>query len=37
MRIRNKAVGVVGTIHRKYQWLYFIKHKNDICTNLEAI
>ena len=30
MRNRNKAVGVVGTIPRKYGWLYFIKHKNDI-------
>ena len=27
---RNKAVGVVGTILRKYGWLYFIKYKNDI-------
>ena len=27
MRNRNKAVGVVGTIPRKYGWLYFI---NDI-------
>ena len=27
---RNKEVGVVGTIPRKYEWLYFIKHKNDI-------
>ena len=27
---RNKAVGVVGTIPRKYGWLYFIKYKNDI-------
>ena len=30
MRNRNNAVGVVGTIHRKYGWLYFIKYKNDI-------
>ena len=30
MRNRNKAVGVVGTIPRKYEWLYFIKHKNDM-------
>ena len=30
MRNRNKAVGVVGTIPRKYGWLYFIKYKNDI-------
>ena len=30
MRNGNKAVSVVGTIPRKYEWLYFIKHKNDI-------
>ena len=30
MRNRNKAVGVVDTIPRKYRWLYFIKYKNDI-------
>ena len=27
---KNKAVGVVGTIPRKYEWLYFIKYKNDM-------
>ena len=27
---RNKAVGVVGAIPRKYGWLYFMKYKNDI-------
>ena len=39
MHNRNKAVGVVGTIPRKYEWLYFIKHKSDTstCTTLEAI
>ena len=26
MHNRNKVVGVVGTIPRKYEWLYFIKH-----------
>ena len=38
---RNKVVGVVGTIPRKYGWLYFIKHKSDmhppVATTLEAI
>ena len=31
---------MVGTIPRKYEWLYFIKHKNDmhpVATTLEAI
>ena len=27
MRNRNKAGDVMGTIPRKYGWLYFIKHK----------
>ena len=30
MRNRNKAVSVVGTIPRKYGWVYFIKHKSDM-------
>ena len=30
MHNRNEAVGVVGTIPRKYGWLYIIKYKNDI-------
>ena len=30
MHNRNKAGGVVGIISRKYEWLYFIKHKNDM-------
>ena len=42
MRNRNKAVGVVGTIPRKYGWLYFIKHKINgmhppVATTSEAI
>ena len=27
---RDKAGGVVGAIPRKYGWLYFVKHKNDM-------
>ena len=30
MHNRKKAGGVVGAILRKYGWLYFIKHKNDM-------
>ena len=30
MHNKNKAVGVVGTIPRNYEWLYFIKYKNDM-------
>ena len=41
MHNRNKAGGMVGTIPRKYGWLCFIKHKNDmhpsVATTLEAI
>ena len=40
MHNRNKAGGVVGTIPRKYEWLYFTKHKwhaSTVCITAEAI
>ena len=37
MRNRNKAVGVVGTILRKYEWLYTLYKVQNTCTTLETI
>ena len=32
--IEIKQGGVVGAISRKYGWLYFIKHKNDMYPSI---